>query len=432
MKLSKIALSLLVATSGLATTDMVQAAADESLEFHGSFRAGVLVSKEDDYQRATWGGASKEKVGRLGMEADNDFSITLAKKWTLDNGQSVKVTVGVGEDEDSYSASDFPGAFIEYDGIFDSGILWGGKRDIAKSENYIFMTDLFYVDYSGMGVGIMDYEIGNAKVDVAYVASDRAEDEDAKITRSQDTNNLMHALVLGVDFGTIKFDMAAKTIRDNQSYWGTQNWQSSPGSSLTEYAETGYDITATYSMDSFFGLEGNGFSKVIGSAGIGLGSQQLLGGTLTSYNSYYPGSVTKGGANGPALIANNYEDDTSARLLLWGGYFLENGINLFPSIQGQYNDHYKENIYDYWWSAMVRATFPTGYDNFYVQSEAGYAYNNWNGGTWFEKKLTIAPTFVMGTGSGPAPEVRFLASYLPEANNGDGDVVIGVQADVWW
>lgn len=440
MKLSKIALSLMIATSGFTAAGLANAATDESFEFHGSFRAGVLASDDDDYQRATWGGASKEKVGRLGMEADNDFSITFSKKWTLDNGKSVKIVVGEEDDNDSYSSTNFPGAHIEYDGIFDSGILWGGKRDYQKGENYIFMTDFFYVDYSGTGVGIIDYEIGNAKVDLAYIGSDRAEDGGTFLSRDLGTNNMMHTLHLGIDFGQFKLDMAAKSIKDNQSYWGsvTGTWDQASwhdpanGATLTQYAETGFDISATYSMDSFFGLDGNGFSKIIGQAGIGLGAQQLLGGTLTSYNAYRPGSLTKGGATGPEVIANNYEDDTSARLLLWGGYFLENGINLFPSIQGQYNDHYKENIYDYWWSAMVRATFPTGFDNFYVQSEAGYAYNNWNGGTWFEKKLTIAPTFVMGTGSGPAPEVRFLASYLPEADNGNGDIVVGVQADVWW
>jgi maltoporin len=440
MKLSKIALSLMMASSGMSLANVAQAATDESFEFHGSFRAGTLSSEVDDWERSTWAGATKEMVGRLGIEADNDFGISFAKKWVLDNGKSVKVTVGEEDDNDNYSSSNFPDAFIEYDGIFESGIVWGGKRGYAKNDNYIFMTDFFYVDYSGTGTGIVDYEVGDAKVDLAYITSDRTEDEDNNVTRDLDTNNLMHAIHLGVDWGQFKIDAAAKYLHDNQSYtdatagyWDNDNmvWVDATDATYTKYTEKGLDISATYSMDNFFGLPGNGFSKIIAQAGIGLGAQQLLGGTLTTYNAYRPGSVTKGGANGTVTMANNYDDDTSARVLLWGGYFFDNGINIFPSIQAQYNDHSEENIYDYWWSAMVRPTFPVS-ENFYVQSEIGYAFKNWNGGTWYEEKITIAPTFVMGTGTGPAPEVRFLASYLPQANGGDGDTVIGVQADVWW
>jgi maltoporin len=439
MKLSKISLSLMIATSSLSITHFVQAETDDSFEFHGSFRAGTLSSEVDDWERSTWAGVTKEMVGRLGVEADNDFSVTFVKKWTLDNGKMVKVTVGEEDDNDSYSASNFPAAYVEYDGISETGTIWGGKRDYQK-DNYIFMTDFFYEDYSGTGVGIMDYEIGGTKVDLAYIASDRTEDEDNNVTRDLDTNNIMHTIHLSLDWGQFKLDTAAKYMHDNQSYtdgsegyWDNDNsyWVNATDAYYTSYTDKGFDITGTYSMDDFFGLPGNGFSKVIAQAGIGLGSQQLLGGTLTTYNAYRPGSVTKGGASGTQTMANNYADDTSTRLLFWGGYFLDNGINIFPSIQAQYNDHKEENIYDYWWSAMVRPTFPVS-ENFYIQSEIGYAYKNWNGGTWYERKITVAPTFVMGTGSGPAPEVRFLASYLPEANSGKGDTVIGVQADVWW
>ncbi|MGB5446619.1 MAG: carbohydrate porin [Psychromonas sp.] len=436
MKLSKLTLACLVATSGLSVTHIANAEVTEDIEFHGSFRAGVLTSDDDEYQRNNWV-ATKEMVGRLGIESDNDWGINLSKKWTLADDKSVKVIVSVGDEEDAYSASNFPGASVEYTGISETGTIWGGKRDYLKNENYIFMTDFFYVDYSGTGVGLKDYEIGDTKVSVAYMASDRTEDEDNNVTQELGTNNLMHAFIIGAENGPYKVDMAAKYMNDNRSYtsaidgyWDDYNnvWVDGTSASYTNYTEKGFDISATYSMADFFGLPGNGFSKVIAQAGIGLGAQQLLGGTLTDYNGYRPGSVTKGGANGPSTMANNYDNDTSARLLLWGGYFFENGINLFPSIQGQYNDHAEEGIYDYWLSAMIRPTFPVS-DNFYIQTEAGYAYKNWNGGSWIEQKLTIAPTFVMGTGTGPAPEVRFLASYLPQS---DDNIVFGIQTDVWW
>ena len=434
MKLSKITLACLLATSSLAT-NAAYAETSEDIEFHGSFRAGVLTSDDDDWQRNGWVG-TKEMVGRLGIESDNDWGFNLAKKWTLDNGQTAKVIVSVGDDEDDYSASDFPGASVELTGISETGTIWGGKRDYKKSDNYIFMTDFFYVDYSGMGVGLDDYEIGDAKISVAYMASDRAEDEDNNVTQDLGTNNLMHALIVGAKYGSFNVDMAAKYMNNNRSYadevegyWNNTDsvWVDATGG-YTDYTNRGADISVTYSMDDFFGLPGNGFSKIIAQAGIGLGSQQLLGGTLTTYNAYRPGTLSKGGEYGTVTMANNYDDDTSARLLLWGGYFLENGINIFPSLQAQYNDHEEEGYYDYWMSAMVRPTFPVT-DNFYIATEAGYAYKNWNGGSWIEQKLTIAPTIVMGTGKGPAPEIRFLATYMPQS---DDNIIVGVQTDVWW
>ena len=421
MKLSKITLACLLATSGFAATNVAHGATSEDIEFHGSFRAGVLTSDDDDWERNTWVG-TKEMVGRLGIESDNDWGFNLAKKWTLDNGQTAKVIVSMDDDSDSYSSSDYPGASVEFTGISETGTIWGGKRDYKKSDNYVFMTDFFYVDYSGLGVGLDDYEIGDAKISVAYIASDRAEDEDNYVTRADGTNNLMHALIVGVKDGAFNVDMASKFMNNNRSY---------DGSDYTDYTDKGFDVSATYSMDDFFGLSGNGFSKVIAQAGIGLGSQQLLGGTLTSYNAYRPGTLSKGGETGTVTMANNYDKDTSARLILWGGYFLDNGINLFPSLQAQYNDHEEEGYYDYWMSAMIRPTFPVS-DNFYIATEAGYAYKNWDGGSWIEQKFTIAPTITIGTGKGPAPEIRFLASYLPQKND-DGDyVVVGIQTDVWW
>lgn len=440
MKTKKTALSLMIACATLSYPHFSFAAVDETFEFHGYFRSGTLSSSTDDWERSTWAGVTKEMVGRLGVEADNDFSISFAKKWVLDNGKSVKVTVGEEDNTDSYSASDFPDAYLEYEGVLDSGILWAGKRSYAKDENYIFMTDFFYIDYSGTGAGVIDYQMGDAKVDFAYIASDRTEDEDYNLTRDLDTNNLLHTLHLSVDWGTWKIDGALKYMHDNQSYtsgtdgyWDDYNsvWVDAVDAYYTKYTDRGADLSLTYSRDDFFWIPGNGFSKIIAQGGIGLGAQQLLGGTLTTYNAYRPGSVTKGGASGAATMANNYSNDTSARLLLWGGYFFDNGINLFPSIQAQYNDHAEENIYDYWFSAMVRPTFPVS-ENFYIQSEIGYAYKNWNGGTWFEKKITVAPTVVMGVGQGIAPEIRFVASYLPEANDGDGDTIVGIQADVSW
>ena len=251
-------------------------------------------------------------------------------------------------------------------------------------------------------------------------------------------NNLMHALNISSTFGNLKLSALLKAMPDN---WDTTG---------KEWAETGYDLTATYNLSSFFAIPGNGFSKIIVQGGKGLGAGNLLGGTITDYNAYHPGSLAQGqhndwGAAGEAsyLLTQLEEDDTSARVLLWGGYTFDNGVSLFPSIQAQYNDMATGDArtdggYNYWASAMVRPTIPVS-QHFYLQGEAGYVYNNWNGNSWKQTKYTVAPTFILPTSLGVAPEIRLLATYLPESwtskdSKGDAasDFIVGFQADVWW
>ena len=81
---------------------------------------------------------------------------------------------------------------------------------------------------------------------------------------------------------------------------------------------------------------------------------------------------------------------------------------------------------------MARAYIPVN-NVMFVQTEAGVSHYNWNGGTWGQQKVTIAPTFIMGTGS-VTPEIRLFASYIKDAwsvDEGD-DVVVGMQAEVSW
>lgn len=451
MKLSKLTLACLLATSGLSATSATQAAVTDGLEFHGSFRSGVLLSKENDYKRNGYAGA-KTKLGRLGMEADNDMNFGLIKKWDFDNGKSIRVKVavaGTGDDKSYGSSVDadsttnsmgFGETYVALGGITESGTLWAGKRDYGK-DNYIFMTDFFYTNMSGLGIGVSDYEIGDLKFDLAYMTSDRAGDPkgrvnpdapaDAEIDANTNKNNIMHSVHIGANFGSFELHGQIKAMPDN---WGSESWAEN---TTIEFAESGFDLTAIYNMSSFLYLPGNGFSKVIVQAGQGLGSHNLLGGTLNGYNGYQAGNW-----GGPDRMTHVFKDDRSARFFVWGGYFLDSGINFFPSLQAAYNDN-EDGSSDYWMSAMVRPTFPVA-DGFYIATEVGMEYNTAESVTGENKfgnsqKVSIAPTWVLGTGQGPAPEIRLLASYVDSTMNYNSDVTIdkddilvGLQADVWW
>jgi len=433
MKLSNLTLACLLATSGLSAASIANAGTTDGFEFHGYFRAGVLASADDDFKRAKWVG-QKETLGRLGIETDNDMSLKFIKTFDVDD-KSIRINVGVAGASDENNAlgssngathMGFGETFVQFGGITETGSFWGGKRDYGK-DNYIFMTDFFYTDMSGTGLGVEGYEVGNTKWDFAYIASDRSDNNAGRY--GNQTNNLMHTVHVGANFGAFELHGTVKSMTDNTVEVGD-------GVFDTDLAEFGYDLTAIYSLESFLGLPGNGFSKVIAQAGKGLGSGNLLGGTITTYNSYHPGSLQQGGGDGTTNITHVQEDDLSARLLVWGGYFLDNGINLFPAIQGQYNDH-EDGSLDYWASAMVRPVFPIA-DNFSIATEVGYVYNymeaaDGNGGSWIQQKVTVAPTWTIGTGMGPAPEIRLLGTYLPQGGaDQDGDFIVGMQADMWW
>ncbi|EJN6828162.1 carbohydrate porin [Vibrio cidicii] len=427
MKLSKLTLACLVATAGLSAAPVVHAEKSDGFEFHGYFRAGALYSENDDFKRAKFP-ASKERLGRLGIESDNHFELALQKNFENDDGQKIRIKTRVGADNAQSAGNNQLGTnadaanssigmvetFVEFDGVTETGTLWGGTRFYGK-DNYIFMTDFFYTDMSGTGAGIEGVQLGGYKWDFAYIASDNAEGE----WWALNANNPMHAVHVGVDLDGVELHAMAKYLPDNMV-------------DGKEYASSGMEMTAIVHTDSVFGLSDKGFTKYIAQAGKGLGSGQLLGGTLTTYNAWKPGN---GALEGPANMKKVESGDISARALVWGGYFFENGVSIFHSIQGQYND-LDNGGKDSWASAMIRPSFPVS-KNFFIATEAGYQYNKWEdangvGDDATNYKLTVAPTIIVPTGFGPAPEIRFLATYLDGSARDKADLLVGIQADMWW
>ncbi|MCC4800324.1 maltoporin [Enterovibrio norvegicus] len=467
MKKSKLSLAALSVASVLSSIPIANAAIIDEVEFHGYFRAGFFASKENDFKKADIGG-QKEQLGRLGLESDNDGNFGFTTITNINDDQQLRIHIGVGDTE----FDDLIG-YLEMDGVLPSGTLWGGKRKLAE-ENYVFMTDFFYTDLEGIGAGVHDYEIGDGFLDIAYISSER-ENSDSfddyddfaeagynstlyqnlytrgfysdsqKAQIKSNLNNPMHTL-------HASYTLGAMTLHANYKYL-PNNWDlvGKP------WADTGYDATAIYHMLNFFGLEGNAFSYAILQAGKGLGSGNLLGGTITAYSATRPGSLTQGykittpnynsfSGDPHYLLTHRNEDATSARAILWGGYTNSDGIGFFPSIQAQYNDEGKNDwdnssgSHNYWVSAMMRNIFPVK-DNFIVQTEVGYYENVQSGGHWHQSKITVAPTFVLSDGLSTA-EIRFTATYLPiswttgvEGNRDipqTDDFVFGIQADAYW
>ncbi len=431
MKLSKLSLACMIAASGLSFSQLAAAENKDGFEFHGYFRAGAIFSTQDDLKRAKYP-ATKETLGRLGIESDNHYELALQKNFDLDNGQKIRIKMRAGADNHNTANNQLGSSvnstaigimetFVEFEGYTDTGVVWGGKRFYGK-DNYIFMTDFFYTDMSGTGVGVEGIELGENKWDFAYIASDKSDNDAGRW--GDNTNNTMHSVHVGANFGKFELHTMGKYLPDNSN--------TVDGVTSDDYAETGFEVTGIYHLDSLWGLPGNGFSKVIAQVGTGLGSGQLLGGTMTEINAYKPGT---GRGMGQSFLTQVKDGDNSARFLTWGGYFPEGKVNFFTSLQAQYND-FDDGGNDYWMSAMVRPTYNAS-PNFFVATEFGVqhsGYENADGssGTANDYKFTIAPTMVIHTGMGPAPEIRFLATYLDGTERAESDIIVGIQADMWW
>jgi len=109
-------------------------------------------------------------------------------------------------------------------------------------------------------------------------------------------------------------------------------------------------------------------------------------------------------------------------------------VSIFHSLQGQHNE-LDIGGKDQWASAMIRPSFPVT-QNFSIQIETGYQYNNSEdvdgiGDDSDIYKITLAPTIIVQSGFGPAPEIRFLTTYL-NGSERESDVLVGIQADMWW
>ncbi|WP_030070720.1 carbohydrate porin [Halomonas alkaliantarctica] len=437
MKLTKMTLAFMAVSTGMISMP-TYAEKSEGFEFHGYFRAGVLLDANDDFKRSKFPG-SKERLGRLGIESDNHFELALQKNFENEKGQQVRIKTRAGADNSQYATNQLGAnadatnseigmveTYVEFDGYTETGTVWGGKRFYGK-DNYIFMTDFFYTDMSGTGVGVEGIELGGNKWDFAYIASDDSGDTGFW----GDGNNVMNAVHVGIDLGGVELHAMGKHLPDNII---EENGVSN------EYATSGYDLSAIVHSESVYGLSEKGFTKYIGQVGKGLGSGQLLGGTLTTYNTYAPGSNViankiTGTDCGTSCVKAVESGDISMRALVWGGYFFDNGVSVFHSLQGQYND--KENgSTDSWASAMVRPTFPIS-DNLDFITEVGYQYNHEKDASdttssSYDYKLTVGPKLKVDTGFGPIPEIRFLATYLDGDQRAESDILVGIQADMWW
>lgn len=426
-----------LAVLSIISTNVSASTKSEGFEFHGYFRVGAFYDVQEDFTRSTFPG-TKEKLGTLGIETDNDYKLALQKNFQ-NNGNEIRIKTRFGSDnyaskshqlgtnaDASNGGIGLIETYVELDGISDTGTVWGGKRYYGK-HNLVPITDFFYTDMSGLGAGIEGIELGRNTWDFAYIASDNAQGN--HFGDGSNLNNPMHMGHIGAVFGSLEFHANAKFLPNN---WVDVDGEDGEGT-IKAYANSGFDVTAIYRINSVFGLTEKGKTQYVIQTGKGLGSGQLLGGTITTYNAWKPGF---GAIAGPDKMKMVDSGDTSTRGIVAGSYSFDNGIGIQHSFQAQYNNLEKRGE-DLWASATIRPSFPV-VNNFKILTELGYQYgyrkqesgSTSDSHTW---KFAVAPTITVHSGVGSiAPEIRFLATYLDGTNRDEPEYLVGIQTVVWW
>ncbi|MFC3913923.1 carbohydrate porin [Pseudaeromonas sharmana] len=429
MKVTYLALSIALAGGALLSPAVL---ATETIGFHGYIRAGSLFDAKDNFSKAGYADEIDKNMGRLGAEVDNSWEGRLNKLWDLGSNKTVDIHLNIESKDDGLQTRTAPRetgiseTYVELGGITPTGKMWGGMRYYGR-ENYIYTTDFFYTDYSGTGAGVKDLELGGGKWNFAYINSNDTDHTE----RPDGSSAIMHALHTSARYGAWDIEVAAKQMPDN-SFNGDNN----------QYATKGIEGTAIYSRDDFFTLPG-GFSKFIAQAGRGLGSGDLLGATLTNTAMYRKGSLYQKTVQDKNDGYKPYqtkvrEGDQSYRMFVWGGWYGAK-VQFLPTLSYQYND-YELGGHDSWYAASLRPVFPVN-EFFSVQTELGYVKNNLivdnvDQGS-HSSKVSIVPTFTVNTGMGPSPEIRLLATYVDRNYKASWldsreDVLVGIQADMWW
>ena len=225
----------------------------DSFEFHGYFRSGSLYSVENDLAKSMFP-AQKETLGRLGIESDDFWELAFFKNWELDDGKKIRIKTRLGAqnmtgDPDATEQLDamlgtsidakntgLIEAYVEFEGLTDTGVFWGGRRYYGR-DNYIFMTDFFYTDWSGTGLGVEGMKLGgDMTMDLAYVASDRS-----TLNFFTGENNPLHLVHAAIGSGGFEAHFVAKYMADN--FVGG-----------TEFANSGFETALMYGPQDFFGI----------------------------------------------------------------------------------------------------------------------------------------------------------------------------------
>lgn len=408
MKKYLLGVGALLLLGNLTTTSIL---ADDDLYVSGYFRYGTMVDKNGDQN---WGKTWKRYTGALGND-DNSWEMTFSKQYEGYEGlwariqSTIKGDMGRNvnrvwvDDSSGWSAyvdhaEDWgnknlylDGATIELGG-FDpkSDIsIWAGKGGVAK-DNYNYLTDIFYTDYSGVGGGIKNIF---DKFDLAYLQRHHEFWWDDQVNTNEATIHTFYGRFKHNDFHLDAF------------YNKNSNEQSNT-------AKDGYQLTANYNKDDYYFFRG-------GKTTYALQYGKGLGGDL--------------GNNAPVWW---HQDHSAYRFLTFASTQIESLTILNQFWIGYEKDHYRNEYLN--GSVVGRIIYPLK-TYLAMEAEVGVGFRKelekGDGGDKStgitEYKIAAGPSFIVPTLKGINPTIKLLGAYHGGSNIKNNEFRVGIQAEVW-
>ncbi|KTA83086.1 maltoporin [Aeromonas salmonicida] len=433
-----------------AVTAALASQAAFAVDFHGYFRSGVGVSTDGSMQTGLSDNA-KQKVGRLGNEADTYGEIQLGSEVFNKDGKTfyvdsmVAMTSNGSNDWESTESKfqctsangtvldgcenkeDATFALRQFNvqakgllGFAPEATLWAGKRYYQRHDVHI--SDFYYWNISGAGAGIEGIQAGPGKVSFAWVRNDRSGTNDGWTYNDEMNVNTLDLRYAGIPLwqdGSLEVGVDYAIANPSDAQKDSANAQ-------YKNAKDGVMLTAELTQ----GILG-GFNKTVLQYGTEGYSKTFA---FWGDGSWY-GAEAKDGADGFRIINHG---------VIPMGNSWEMGHQL---VYGVGNDMWDTN--DKWETMSVVARPMYKWDDFNKTIfEGGYFKdkNKSTNGTSEEDagyKLTLAQAWSAGSSFWARPEIRVFASYLAQDkkemkgnafNNGTADDTwnFGVQAEAWW
>jgi maltoporin len=435
-----------LAVAAFVAMPAVSASADDSFEFHGYMRAGTSFNEKLNQPNGAMQVPYANKKYRLGNEADNLFIETqLQKNWKAENGLYGKMifmtdwhlheTHPYGNDPDDGGTGDVENArirqcYAEIGGLPMDASVWSGQRYYSRKD--IMITDNYYRDHTGFGAGVEGISLGFANLNVAWITG--GDKNPATLTDGSDS--IGKARLHGWDVqlndielggaGSINVDGMFKRLTGDDS----------------DDAVNGVFVDVEYNMPSFLFLT-DGFAKVVGQYGKGAGAGVADWG-LDNFGTFaHAAFYGNSAANRTAM-----KDFMQYRVIFFGLSQVNANLGIMPLVMYQAADNGDAADTKYTLLTVgLRAKYAIT-DFFAMQLEVGHDRSSKEtSGSSVDAvltKVTVAPTFTLGSGFWSRPEIRVYGTYgfwNDDAASGVGAASaaddknafqFGFQAEAWW
>lgn len=425
----------------------------DGFEFHGYFRTGSDGNFSNSFKKI--GDRNKNLIGRWGNEYDSYTAFNFSKKFYMDNGAWARTFVELDNWNNNYKISsdiNLAAATIQmgnipvFTGAFKDSVVTAGKQ--GWGNRAVDMTDYFYQDMDGVGLGLDGVRLGEGKFGLAYITSDANDGIDKYYRPSVDTgesyeevkdsiktSDNVRAARATYEIKDFTLEMVYAHAADNDEFIISGNDEDVYS---REASNNGFYTGLYYNPQSFYGMKGWGQHFVQYGTGIlagsGLGRLDTPGNFLAHKDSNAFQIGTNGGTNLTeklsVMTALRYQmvTDLDAR-----EFNVNDAANIVKSDKIQDLSelgfsvrpvYSVNNYFDLWLEAGVAK----------VEREL-YNGDNHDNFIW---KISAGPQLKLNFGSAET-SVRAYVTYYNEEEKKTGkatsesdDVIGGFQMSVWW